>query len=86
MTELAERKYYVETLAGAVSGGASLIVGHPFDTIKVRLQVCAPASPPPAERIEAHAALDNRANRTLAPPRRRATRPTMDRRMCSDTR
>lgn len=32
------RRYAIENLGGFVSGSVSLCIGHPFDTIKVRLQ------------------------------------------------
>mmetsp|Transcript_13062 Transcript_13062/g.28315 ORF Transcript_13062/g.28315 Transcript_13062/m.28315 type:complete len:362 (+) Transcript_13062:52-1137(+) len=33
-----------DLIAGGVAGSASVVVGHPFDTIKVRMQVAPPAS------------------------------------------
>lgn len=33
-----------DLIAGGVAGSASVVVGHPFDTIKVRMQVASPTS------------------------------------------
>ncbi|KAN0063254.1 hypothetical protein ACQY0O_004418 [Thecaphora frezii] len=45
----------VEFVAGTAAGVASLVAGHPFDTIKTRLQTQPPASASPASLPSLHA-------------------------------
>jgi solute carrier family 25 carnitine/acylcarnitine transporter 20/29 len=40
----AEIKTVHDLIAGGIAGSASIVVGHPFDTVKVRMQVGAPGA------------------------------------------
>lgn len=46
--------HFANTVAGGVGGIFVVLIGHPFDTIKVRLQTSSNGSPGASERLPFH--------------------------------